>query len=73
VAPTPIRARKAEAVIKGQELKKELMERAAQIASEESHPIDDIRSYAEYRRKMVGILTTQAIKQAVERAKLGGW
>jgi len=73
VAPTPIRARKAEAVIKGQEPKKELMERAAQIASEESRPIDDIRSYAEYRRKMVGILTTQAIEQAVERAKLGGW
>jgi len=73
VAPTPIRTRKAEAVIKGQEPKKELMERAAQIASEESRPIDDIRSYAEYRRKMVVTLTAQAIEQAVKQAKQGGW
>ncbi len=73
VAPTPIRARKAEEVIRGQEPNEELMARAAQTASEESRPIDDIRSRAENRRKMVGTLTRQAIEQAAKEAKLGGW
>lgn len=72
VAPTPIRARKAEDVIRGQEPSQELAKRAAEIASEESRPIDDIRSSAEHRRNMVGILTVQAIEQAVKQARLGG-
>jgi carbon-monoxide dehydrogenase medium subunit len=73
VAPTPIRARKAESVIKEQVPDEGLMEKAAQIASAESHPIDDIRSRAEYRQQVVGILTKQGIEQAIKQAKLGGW
>lgn len=73
VAPTPIRARKAEEVIRGQEPSQELAKRAAEIASGESSPIDDIRSSAEHRRNMVGILTAQAIEQAVKQARLEGW
>jgi CO/xanthine dehydrogenase FAD-binding subunit len=73
VAPIPIRARNAEAVIKGQVPSEELIERAAQIASAESHPIDDIRSHAEHRQQIVGILTKQAIEQAIKQAKMGGW
>jgi carbon-monoxide dehydrogenase medium subunit len=73
VAPTPIRARKAEAVIKGQVPNEELMERASQIASAESQPIDDIRSRAEHRQQIVDILTKQGIEQAIKQAKLGGW
>jgi carbon-monoxide dehydrogenase medium subunit len=72
VAPTPIRARKAESAIRGQVPDEGLMEKAAQIASAESHPIDDIRSHAEYRRQIVGILTKQGIEQATKQAKLGG-
>ena len=72
VAPTPIRARKVEEVLRGQVLDKEVMERAAQIASEESHPIDDIHSYAEYRSQMVRVLARQAIEEAIEQAKSGG-
>ena len=72
VASTPIRARNAEAIIRGQEPHKELMETAAEIASRESHPIDDIRSSAEHRREIVSMFTAQAIGQAVEQAKLGG-
>lgn len=73
VAPTPIRARKAEEVIRGQEPNQKLTKRAAEIASRESSPIDDIRSRAEHRRNMVGILTAQAIEQAVKQARLEGW
>ena len=72
VACTPIRAKKAEEIIRGQGLDSELMERAAQIASEESRPIDDIHSYAQYRKQMVKVLAQEAMKQAGDEAKSGG-
>ncbi len=67
VAPTPLRSNKAEEVLKGQQLSDELLEKAAQIASAESRPIDDVRSSAEYRRKMVKVLVRRALEQAAER------
>jgi carbon-monoxide dehydrogenase medium subunit len=67
VAPVPMRAKKAEAVLRGKPLDDDLIESAAKIASEESKPIDDIRSSAEYRREMVKVLTKRAIKQSLER------
>jgi CO/xanthine dehydrogenase FAD-binding subunit len=72
VAPTPIRVKKAEDVIRGHEPSKELIAKAAAITSNESRPIDDIRSSAENRWNMVNILTAQAIEQAVRQARLGG-
>lgn len=72
VAPTPIRAKRAEDVIKGHEPSKELIAKAAAIASNESRPIDDIRSSAEHRRNMVNIFTAHAIEEAVKQTRLGG-
>lgn len=69
VAPTPMRARRAEAVIKGGKLKGDLIAEAARLATDEAHPISDVRSSADYRRKLVGVLTKKALKQALERAK----
>lgn len=69
VAPTPMRARNAEEVLKGKRLNEELIKEAAQMASDESSPIDDIRSSAEYRKEMVRVLTRDAIRQAAELAK----
>ncbi|MGO9121415.1 MAG: FAD binding domain-containing protein [Desulfomonilaceae bacterium] len=68
VAPMPIRARRAEEVLKGERLDGELIETAARIASEESKPIDDIRSSAEYRKEIVQVLTKRAIQQCLNRA-----
>jgi carbon-monoxide dehydrogenase medium subunit len=65
VAPTPIRAYKAEDVLKGKIPDDKLIEQAAQVASEEARPISDVRGSAEYRRAMVKVLTRQGIKQAV--------
>jgi carbon-monoxide dehydrogenase medium subunit len=65
VAPTPLRAKKAEAVLKGQSFDKQLIEKAAQAAADESKPIDDHRASAEYRLEMVKVLTRRAIEQAV--------
>ena len=67
VAPVPMRAKKAEAALRGKQLSDDLIENAAVIASEESKPIDDIRSSAEYRKEMVKVLTKQAIKQSLEK------
>jgi len=65
VAPTPIRARRAEVVLKGQKLDDNLIEKAARTAAGEARPIDDHRASAEYRRDMVEVLVRRAIKQAI--------
>jgi carbon-monoxide dehydrogenase medium subunit len=64
VAPTPIRARRAEAALEGQVLSEALAVIAGQIAAEEAKPISDVRSSADYRRAMVGIMTKRALLNA---------
>jgi len=70
VGPIPFRAKKAEDVLRGQELNEELLERVAQAASDESFPIDDIRGDTDYRKSMVEILVKEEIKQAIAQARL---
>jgi CO/xanthine dehydrogenase FAD-binding subunit len=65
VAPTPMRARKAEGVLIGSKVSDEVIERAAKVASEESKPIDDHRASAKYRRMMVEVLVRRAIRQCL--------
>ena len=69
VAPTPMRAHKAELTLKQQQLTEQIVEKAAETASSESKPVDDIRGSAEYRREMVKVFTTAAIHRAAERVK----
>ncbi len=69
VAPTPLRATRAEGVLQGQMLTDALIQEASRIASEEARPIDDVRSSAEYRREMVRVLTQRGLRQALERAQ----
>jgi carbon-monoxide dehydrogenase medium subunit len=64
VAPTPIRAKRAEAALEGQVLGEALAEKAGQIAAEEAKPISDVRSSADYRRAMVGTMTKRALLNA---------
>jgi aerobic carbon-monoxide dehydrogenase medium subunit len=66
VAPTPIRAQKAEAILQDHALDEGLIDTAAQTAMEESRPIGNIRGSAAYRREMVQVLTARAIRQARE-------
>ena len=63
VAPTPMRAKKAERFLTGQKFSDGLVNSAAQIVSEESRPIDDHRASAEYRREMVRVLTKRALNE----------
>jgi CO/xanthine dehydrogenase FAD-binding subunit len=74
VAPTPIRAGMAEAALTGKRLHgdskdRELLEEIGRIASDESHPIDDLRGFASYRRKVVGMLVRQGLEQVIARAR----
>jgi len=69
VAPTPIRATKAEGLLRGRKLDDARIERAAQAAAEEARPISNVRASAEYRRDMVAVLTRRAVKQALKNLK----
>jgi carbon-monoxide dehydrogenase medium subunit len=64
VAPTPLRARNAETLLEGQILTEELAAKIGAAAAQESKPISDVRSSAEYRRAMVGAMTKRAILNA---------
>jgi aerobic carbon-monoxide dehydrogenase medium subunit len=65
VAPTVIRATRAEAVFRATKD----VGRAAWAAAEESHPISNVRASAEYRRDMVAVLTRRALERALELAR----
>lgn len=65
VAPTPIRAKKAEATLKGKKQDDSLLETCAEAALQESSPIDDVRSSADYRKKLIKVLVKRALEQAV--------
>ena len=69
VAPTPIRARKAEAILLNKIPNADLIDQAAQAAMEEARPIGNVRASASYRREMVGVLTRRALERALNLSK----
>ncbi len=68
VAPTPLRASKTEALLRGKPLTGGLLKEAAALAASESSPIDDQRSSAEYRRWIVEALTRRGLEQTWKTA-----
>ena len=64
VAPTPIRAKNSEALLEGHVLSEELAAKVGDEAARESKPISDVRSSADYRRTMVGVMTKRALLNA---------
>lgn len=73
VSPTPMRAKKAEALLLNQPLTDELAERAAEEAAKESKPISDVRSSADYRREMVRVNTKRALLNAAFGKRPDSW
>jgi xanthine dehydrogenase small subunit len=67
VAPTPIRARGTEVALEGRPPTPETADRAAEVLAAELHPIDDVRSTAEYRRLVAARVLHRLIREA------GGW
>jgi CO/xanthine dehydrogenase FAD-binding subunit len=70
VAPTVIRATRAEAYLEGKPIGLEAMTEAGRIAASEAKPISDFRASAEYRRDLIETLTRRALETACTRAKL---
>ena len=68
VAPTPVRAPKAEALLRGKPLSASLLREAAALAASESSPITDQRSSAEYLRWIVEALTRKGLEQTWKAA-----
>ena len=64
----PMRAVKAEASVLGKELTEEIIESAGAAAIGRISTITDVRSSADYRKKMVAVLTRRALTEARDRA-----
>ncbi|HOE18417.1 MAG TPA: FAD binding domain-containing protein [Syntrophorhabdaceae bacterium] len=67
VAPRPIRAKKAEAALKGKIVSPEIFEEIGNIAAGEAQPRDSIRGEAWYRSEMIRVLTKRALIKAIDR------
>jgi carbon-monoxide dehydrogenase medium subunit len=61
VAPTPLRAATAEAVLAGARPSRTLFAEAAVAAAADARPISDTRGSADYRRQLVAVLTRRAL------------
>lgn len=70
VGPTPMCASNAEALLAGKELREEIIQKAAEVAAEESKPIDDHRASAAYRKRMVSVLVKRALESSWRRIRL---
>lgn len=69
VAPTPVRAPSAEAVLRGAPATDETVARAAAAAAADCTPISDVRGSADYRRHLVTVLTERALRAAIAQAR----
>lgn len=68
VAPTVIRAPRAEAALVGQPITETTAAAAGAIAATEATPISDQRASAEFRTHLIEVMTRQSILRAAERA-----
>ena len=69
LAPTPMRAKNAESLLKGRKMTEDVLKEAGKAAAEECKARDSIRGEAWYRREMVEVLVPRMARLAMERAK----
>lgn len=65
VAPTVVRAHSCEQALINKRLSEKTLRESAELASQDTSPITDIRGSAEYRREVVGSLVYQALHKAI--------
>lgn len=66
VAPVPIRLGSVEEMMMGEKITPKFLEQIKKKAEQEVCPISDVRSSAEYRREVTGVLVRRAIEQAIQ-------
>ena len=71
VGPCAFRAKKAEAALTGKMVETPALAEVAAVGVEESKPIYDLTASENYRRKVLGILVTEAVELAYKRAVMG--
>lgn len=69
VAPTPLFAEEASALLTGKEISDDAIDEAAQAAQVIARPISDMRGTAEQRTHLVGVLTQRALNGAIQRVR----
>lgn len=69
VAPTPLFAEEASALLADREISDSVIDEAAQAAQAISRPISDMRGTAEQRTHLVGVLTRRALNGAIQRVR----
>jgi len=74
VAPTPFRAVKSERKLAGQRLtgdagESALFDEVAQTAAAETLPIDDVRSYASYRKRVIAMMVRHGLDDVIAQAR----
>jgi aerobic carbon-monoxide dehydrogenase medium subunit len=65
VGTTPIRAREAEAVLRGQPVKAEALAAAGEKAKSAVDPISDFRGSAAYKKEMAAVFVRRALEKAL--------
>jgi carbon-monoxide dehydrogenase medium subunit len=66
VGTTPIRAREAEAVLRGQPVRAEALREAAEKAKQAVDPVSDFRGSAAYKKEMAGVFVRRALEKALQ-------
>jgi carbon-monoxide dehydrogenase medium subunit len=69
VAPTPVRAPSAEAVLTGAAPVADLFAQAGAAAQSDACPISDTRASADYRRELIAVLVRRALERANQRIR----
>ncbi|OGP64715.1 MAG: hypothetical protein A2169_01935 [Deltaproteobacteria bacterium RBG_13_47_9] len=68
-APKPMRAKKAEELLRGKKITDDLLKEAGEVASTEADPISDIHASTEYRQELLKVLVRRVGKEALSIAK----
>lgn len=71
VAPTPVRAAKAEDFLRGKTPSNNIVEDAVELVTEEIKPISDLRGTEEYRAHLSKVLTQRTLSRVFEDLGVG--
>ena len=71
VAPVPMRLLEVEAFLEGAAISRKLLTEAQQLAVKSVSPITDVRSTADYRHHLIGVLVKRALEKLLDKEGCG--